>query len=54
MGLVGLEDPLPVLEPRTTTNVVSTIGTARTSSGKKRAATAAVFNRPCTETAAST
>ena len=41
------------LSRRATTKPVSRIGTARTSSGKKRATVAAVFSRPSTETAAS-
>ena len=43
----------PCLSRRATTNDVSMIGTASTSSGRKRTTVDAVFNRPCTETAAS-
>ncbi len=39
---------------RKTTNVVSKIGTASTSSGKNSATVAAVFKSPCTATVAST
>ena len=42
------------LSRRATTNPVSRIGTASTSSGKNRATVAAVFSSPSTETAAST
>jgi hypothetical protein len=42
------------LSRRATTNDVSMIGTASTSSGKKSATVAAVFSSPCTESVAST
>ena len=53
MGLVGRRERLPCLSRRATTNDVSRIGTASTSSGRKRTTVDAVFSRPWTETAAS-